>query len=216
MQPKDMPHFQDLLLQYSQETDADERKRLENTLWEEYGTENTVLVLDMSGFSLLTRKYGIVHYLSMVRRMQLTVEPIIKSYEGWVIKFEADNCFAVLPDPLAAVRAAISMQLAFNATNLLTAEELDIHISVGIDYGKILIINNQDCFGDAVNRACKMGEDIGTAGDILITREAMELISDKAEIKGTPIELSIAGTSMPAYSIEYRPEESTPPSENKA
>ena len=31
---------------------------------------------------LLTRKYGIVHYLSMVRRMQLTTEPIVKSYGG--------------------------------------------------------------------------------------------------------------------------------------
>jgi adenylate cyclase len=207
MRPKDMPHFQDLLLQYSQETNVEERRRLEDTLWKDYGTENTVLVLDMSGFSLLTRKYGIVHYLSMVRRMQLTVEPIVKSYEGRIIKFEADNCFAVLPDPLTAVRAAISMQHAFNATNLLTAEELDIHISVGIDYGKILIINNQDCFGDAVNRACKMGEDIGRAGDILITKEAMELIPMDAEIRGSPIELSIAGISMPAFSIEYRPDE---------
>jgi class 3 adenylate cyclase len=164
----------------------------------------------MSGFSLLTRKYGIVHYLSMVRRMQLTVEPIVKSYEGRIIKFEADNCFAVLPDPLTAVRAAISMQLAFNATNLLTAEELDIHISVGIDFGKILIISDHDCFGDAVNRACKMGEDIGNAGDILITKEAMELIPNNAEIRGTLIELSITGTSMPAYSIEYRPDENPP------
>src|SRR5688572_11413631 len=137
MQPKNRSHFQDLLLQYSQETSAEKRKKLADTIWEDYGLENTVLVLDMSGFSLLTRKYGIVHYLSMVRRMQLTVEPIIKSYDGRIIKFEADNCFAVLPNPLAATRAAVSLQLAFEATNLLTTEELDIHISVGIDYGKI-------------------------------------------------------------------------------
>jgi adenylate cyclase len=204
MQPKDLPHFQDLLLQYSQETDGEKRKKLENVIWEEYGLENTVLVLDMSGFSLLTRKYGIVHYLSMVRRMQLTVEPIIKSYEGRIIKFEADNCFAVLPDPLAAARAAVTLQLAFEAANLLTTDELDIHISVGIDYGKILIINNRDCFGDAVNRACKMGEDLGSAGDILITKEAMSLIPEDAEINGQPIELSIAGLNIPAFMIEYR------------
>ncbi len=51
-----------------------------NILWAEYGAEYAVFVLDMSGFSLLTRKYGIVHYLSMVRRMQLTTEPIVKTY----------------------------------------------------------------------------------------------------------------------------------------
>ena len=204
MPVKNRSYFQELLLQYSQETSGEKRKKLADTIWEDYGLENTVLVLDMSGFSLLTRKYGIVHYLSMVRRMQLTVEPIIKSYDGRIIKFEADNCFAVLPNPLAAARAAVSMQLAFEAANLLTTEELDIHISVGIDYGKILIINNEDCFGDAVNRACKMGEDLGAAGDILITKEAMSLIPQDAEINGRPIELSIAGLNIAAYVIDYR------------
>lgn len=204
MQLKDLPHFQDLLLQYSQKTELEERKKLEATIWQEYGIENTVLVLDMAGFSLLTRKYGIIHYLSMVRRMQLTVEPILKSYNGKIIKFEADNCFTVLPSPLEAVRAAITLQLAFEATNLLTTDELDIHISIGIDYGKILIINHEDCFGDAVNRACKMGEDIGNAGEIFISKEAMNLIPTDAEIKGNPIELSIAGINIPAYLIEYR------------
>ena len=85
------------------------------------------------------------------------------------MKFLADNCFALPPDSLAAVRAAITIQHALAASNILTAEELDIHVSIGIDYGKILIVNEDDIFGDAVNRACKMGEDIGTAGDILIT-----------------------------------------------
>ena len=63
-------HFQELLLNFSQAEDLEVRRRIENKLWEEYGTEKAVFVLDMSGFSLLTRKYGIVHYMSMVKRMQ--------------------------------------------------------------------------------------------------------------------------------------------------
>jgi adenylate cyclase len=197
--------FQELLLNYSQETSGKKRGELENAIWQEYGTENTVLVLDMSGFSLLTRKYGIVHYLSMIRRMQLTAEPIITGHGGGIIKFEADNCFAILPDPLSAARAAITMQHAFASANLLTMDELDIHVSIGIDYGKILIINGEDMFGDAVNRACKLGEDIGDAGEILITKKAMDLIPKEADIQGKLIELSIGGLSTPAYSIVYRP-----------
>ncbi len=196
--------FQELLLNYSQEIDPVKRKNLENMIWQKYGTENTVLALDMFGFSLLTRKYGIIHYLSMIRRMQLTVEPIITGHGGRVIKFEADNCFALLPDPLAATRAAITIQHALAASNILTAEELDIHVSIGIDYGNILIVNEDDIFGDAVNRACKMGEDIGAAGDILITKEAMELIPEEGAIQGKPIEVSIGGLSIPAFSIVYR------------
>ena len=196
--------FQELLLNYSQETNPQGRKKLEDIIWENYGTENTVLALDMFGFSLLTRKYGIVHYLSMIRRMQLTVEPIINGHGGRVIKFEADNCFALLPNPLSAARAAITIQHALAASNLLTADELDIQVSIGIDYGKMLIVNGEDIFGDAVNRACKLGEDIGTAGEILITKEAMNLIPEEGAIQGKPIEVSIGGLSTPAFSIIYR------------
>lgn len=204
MLPND-ENFQELLLKYSQETNLVERKKLEDTIWRSYGTENTVLVLDMFGFSLLTRKYGIIHYLSMIRRMQMTVEPIVAGYGGKLIKFEADNCFALLPDPLSAVRAATTIQHALAATNLLTADELDIHVSIGIDYGKILIVNNKDIFGDAVNRACKLGEDIGAAGEVLVTREAMELIPAEAEIQGKPIEVSIGGLSIPSFIIIHKP-----------
>lgn len=206
-----MPHdpsekFQDSLLKFSQSEQADEHKRIESELCRDYGAEYAVFVLDMSGFSLLTRKYGIVHYLSMVRRMQLTTEPIVKSFGGSMIKYEADNCFAVFPDPLSAVNAAIAMQHGFASSNLLTPDDLDIHIAVGIDFGKILVVGHKDCFGDPVNRASKMGEDIAAAGEILITKEAMDRIPPEAGITAREMNISISGIQIPAYAITYRRE----------
>jgi adenylate cyclase len=206
MTTKISKRFQDTLLKYSQDEKPAARQKLEAELWKEYGSEYAVFVLDMSGFSLLTRKYGIVHYLSMVRRMQLTTKPIVKSYGGTMIKYEADNCFAVFPDPLSAVSAAIAMQHAFMAANILTSDELDIHIACGIDYGRILIIGHEDCFGDPVNRASKMGEDLAAAGEILVTKEAMDKIPPAAGIKSHEISVSISGISIPAYMINYRNE----------
>jgi len=198
--------FQELLLNFSQSEEIEARKEIEEALWADYGAEYAVFVLDMSGFSMLTRKHGIVHYLSMVRRMQLTTEPIVKSYGGIMIKYEADNCFAVFPDPLSAVNAAIAMQHAFTAENLLTADDLDIHISCGIDYGKILIIGHEDCFGEPVNRASKIGEDLAAAGEIFVTKEAMQMIPSEAGIKSHEMNVSISGIMIPAYIIEYRKE----------
>jgi len=199
--------FQEHLLFYAQTESTEERHNIEAILWREYGAEYAVFVLDMSGFSMLTRKYGIVHYLSMVRRMQLTTEPIVKSYGGFMIKYEADNCFAVFPDPLSAVNAAIAMQHAFRAANLLTSDDLDIHIACGIDFGKILIIGHEDCFGDPVNRASKIGEDLAAAGEILITKDAMQMIPEEAGIKAHEMSVSISGITIPAYMIAYRNEE---------
>ena len=198
--------FQDMLLEFSQEEKPPSRQRLEKRLWKEFGSEYAVFVLDMSGFSLLTRKYGIVHYLSMVRRMQLTTKPIVKSFGGSMIKYEADNCFAIFPEPLSAVNAAIAMQHASDAANLLTSDDLDIHIACGIDYGKILIIGHEDCFGDPVNRASKMGEDVAAAGEILVTKEAMDMIPPEAGVKSRQISISISGISIPAFAIDYRME----------
>jgi adenylate cyclase len=206
MPPNPSKKFQDLLLNFSLSDQIEERRKIEESLWQDFGAEYAVFVLDMSGFSMLTRKYGIVHYLSMVRRMQLTTEPIVKSYGGSMIKYEADNCFAIFPDPLSAVSAAIAMQHAFTAANLLTSDDLDIHIAVGIDYGKILIIGHKDCFGDPVNRASKMGEDLAAAGEILITKEGMEMIPPEAGIKAREMSVSISGIVIPAYAIEYRAE----------
>ena len=207
MAPKPSTKFQTLLLKFSQAEEMEARKKIENVLWKEFGTEHAVFILDMSGFSMLTRKYGVVHYLSMVKRMQLTTEPIVKSYGAEMLKYEADNCFAVFPEPLSAVNAAIAMQHAFSAENLLTSEDLDIHISCGIDYGKILIVGREDCFGDPVNRASKMGEDLAVAGEILVTKEAMQMIPATAGIKAREMNVSISGITIPAYRIEYRKQE---------
>jgi class 3 adenylate cyclase len=196
--------FQDLLLNFSQAEDPALRTKIEKSLWETYGEEQAVFVLDMSGFSRLTRKYGIIHYLSMVRRMQLTTGPIVQSFDGFMIKYDADNCFALFPTPLNAINAAIAMQHAFDAANLLTSDDLDIRVACGIDYGKILVVGNDDCFGDAVNRASKLGEDVAEAGDILVTKEAMALVPAEAGVKAREINISVSGINIPAYFVEYR------------
>ncbi len=198
--------FQDLLLRYSKEITEAGRHEIEEDIWNTYGTELVVFVLDMSGFSLFTRKYGIIHYLSMVRRMQLTTEPIIRSYKGHLLKFEADNCFAVFPDTLSAVHAAVAMQHSFRSSNLLTSAEFDISVSCGIDYGRILMVGAEDCFGDAVNRACKLGEDVASAGEILVTKDAMDMIENPGEFKLREVHISVSGIDIPAYAIEYQSE----------
>jgi class 3 adenylate cyclase len=193
--------FQELLLRYSQEPDAGARKCLEDDLWQRYGAERAVLVLDMSGFSQLTHRYGVIHYLSMVRRMQLTAGPIVRDFGGMPVKFEADNAFAMFPDVLAAVRAALALNRAFDAANFDTPPELDIKISCGIDYGRILVIEGRDFFGDPVNHACKLGEDLARPGEILVTREAMDRLGQSAEFESAPVRFSISGIGIEACSV---------------
>ena len=193
--------FQDLLLRHSQEAAADRRQAIEEVLWRDFGAERAVLVLDMSGFSELCERHGIVHYLSMVRRMQATAEPIIGKYDGALVKFEADNCYATFPTVDGALRAALELNSAFHAANEATPDELDIRVSCGIDFGQILVLHGRDFYGHAVNRACKLGEDVAIAGEILITAEA-------AAKQGSPhngatrVQLGVSGIRIDAWSVK--------------
>ena len=195
--------FAKLLLKYAENTTEGGRKNVEQQLWRRFGAHKAVFVMDMSGFSRLTQKYGIVHYLSMVHRMQLVTQPIIEQHAGQVVKFEADNCFAAFENPHNAVRAAIALNIAFSSMNIFTPDELDIRVSIGIDDGDVLMIGGPDYFGNPVNGASKLGEDIAAPGEILISDRAFQQIPTEAGIKGKPVNFLISGIELNALSILY-------------
>lgn len=177
--------------------EAHRRNEIEADIWRSYGRELAVLVLDMSGFSLLTQRHGIVYYLAMVRRMQRTVAPIVSAHGGEVVKFEADDCFAVFGHPQHAVQAA----LAIHETLAADPHPDMIRVSIGIDYGKVLMVDNQDVFGNAVNRASKLGEDIAEAGETLVTREAFDTLPPALGITGKTTPMTISGIAMDVISL---------------
>jgi class 3 adenylate cyclase len=195
--------FEQLLLKYAKCTDEIEQEKIQQQLWQRFGFHKTVFVMDMSGFSQMTQKYGIVHYLSMVRRMQVVTQPIVEQHGGQVIKFEADNCFAAFDNPYDAVRTAIALNITFSSMNLFTDDKFDIRVSIGIDDGDVLMIGGPDYFGSPVNSACKLGEDVAAPGEILISEHAFGQIPAEACIKGEPVNFSISGVELNAYSIIY-------------
>jgi adenylate cyclase len=197
-----------LLLSYSETESTEQRAQIEAEIWERFGTERSVLIWDMSGFSLLTRRHGIIHYLSMVRRMQEVTRPIVSAHKGVMVKFEADNGFAVFPDPQCAILAALEMNTAFKQENTRHAEEFDIRISCGIDHGRILLVEGRDFFGDAVNIACKLGEDLAGPGEILVTQSAIKDMPESNAFTTQPIQLTISGIDLEASSIERKAEDS--------
>jgi adenylate cyclase len=196
-------HFDQLLLNYSMASTEEERKRIEDNLWHDFGHRKLVFVLDMSGFSLLTRKYGVVHYLSLVKRMQRTTLPIIEKHNGTIVKFEADNCYAMFDEILPAVQASIELNAAFDIMNEYSEDPFDIRISVGMDYGDVLLIGGSDYFGDTVNRACKLGEDVAGPGEIILTEAAFEQLPREAGFHGELLELSIAGLQQKVFNLNF-------------
>ena len=52
-----------------------------------------------------------------------------------------------------------------------------MYISIGIDYGRLLLIGEVEFFGDPVNTASKLGEDLAARSEILLTQRAMDQVT---------------------------------------
>jgi class 3 adenylate cyclase len=195
--------FERLLLAYAEEQDRSERDRIQAQLWQQYGATRAVLVMDLSYFSALTEKFGIVYNLAIIRRMQRIARPIIEHCGGTVVKFEADNCFAMFGDVLSAIQAALSINKALQELNSQFQEQFEIHVGIGIDYGEVLLTGGPDFFGPTVNHASKLGEDMAGPGEILVTRAAFDQLPEKSNIPAEPVVRSISGLSFSTLSIKY-------------
>jgi class 3 adenylate cyclase len=195
--------FEEYLAEYAHENDGSKRKQIEDRVWKEFGSTLAILVMDLSRFSTLTERYGIIHNLAMVRRMQLAARPVIEAAGGTVVKFEADNGFAMFNHVLPAIKAAIAVNTAFQELNAGAQDEFKISVGIGIDYGEVLLIGRSDYFGMTVNRASKLGEDVAAADEILISEAALNQLPSDSGIRAEPLRLSISGLSLNAFIIKY-------------
>lgn len=141
--------------------DGEEKMALEAMLWSIFGVDACVLALDMTGFSRTVHAEGIVSYLARIRRMQQVSAPIVVNAGGEVVKYTADNLMAVFVSVEQALQAAAGIRQAC----LALPEPLEV--SIGLDHGRFLYIPHTDCFGDPVNIAFKLAEDIAGNGEIL-------------------------------------------------
>ncbi|HMF39403.1 MAG TPA: adenylate/guanylate cyclase domain-containing protein [Polyangia bacterium] len=170
---------------------------IDGEIWRRFGRTRAILVLDMCGFSRLTMRYGITHFLAMIRRLVTIVRPIIAQAGGHVVKTEADNVFATFDDVPAALAAARAIHRSLDAANTFLPEDWDLHAGIGIGYGPLLLIGGDDLFGSEMNMASKLGEDVASRGDILLSEAARARIEDDAPV--TEISVQLSGLALRAF-----------------
>jgi class 3 adenylate cyclase len=163
-----------------------------------------MLVLDMSGFSRLTHRYGITHFLAMIERMQQLVLPVVSTprHAGRLLKLVADNVYAVFPDAPLAVDAAREVQRKLAAANQVLPADWDLHACIGIGYGDVLAVGDDEIYGHEMNLASKLGEDLGCGGEILLT-EAAHARLPVHERTTERLEATISNLTIPYHRLNY-------------
>jgi adenylate cyclase len=174
-------------------------KMIDAKITKTFEKEKTIFILDMSGFSKAVQRYGIIHYLSMIRRMRRFVGPAVAKNKGIVVKFEADNCFAVFENPDHALAAALDIHHDLGVANIVTADESDVVVSIGIGHGKILLACD-DMYGNELNLAAKLGEDVAEKNEILLTDAAKKKLKNK-KVRFQQLPITVSGVTMKVHKV---------------
>ncbi|HSM29643.1 MAG TPA: adenylate/guanylate cyclase domain-containing protein [Woeseiaceae bacterium] len=166
--------FDSLIAAFAELRDAGEIELARQHLWERFGTEGAVFISDMASFSSTSRKIGVCHFLKLIHRARQIIAPLIAKNNGLLLKCDADNCYAFFENTDDAIRASFDINAELFRHNDEFNLTEQIYLSVGIDYGRVLLIGDIDFFGDPVNTASKLGEDLAIKAETLVTRRALE------------------------------------------
>lgn len=115
---------------------------------------NTLLFADVSGSTRLFELRGDVEARRLIALVLDTLSDITRRHDGRVIKTIGDEIMCAFPGPRDGLDAALAMQRRMASDARFTSENLAIR--VGLHHGDVLLEDDGDVFGDAVNTAARM------------------------------------------------------------
>jgi class 3 adenylate cyclase len=178
---------------------------IDRRVWDLFGETWAVMFTDLSGFSRQVEAFGILHFLQVIHEHARALEPVLAAHDGILVKTEADSMMVLFRRPASAVRCAVAMQHALDALNVGRAPETQVLLCVGIGYGPLLRIGDEDVYGAQVNAASKLGEDTAKAKEVLVTRAVVDALREApdADWSFEPLAEPVAG-SAENFRLRYR------------
>jgi adenylate cyclase len=144
-------------------------EEMDRRIWDLFGEEWAVVFTDLAGFSRNVEEFGILHFLQVIHEHHKLLMPIIEAHDGLVVKFEGDSMMLLFRRASGALACSIAMQKACAMANVQRKPEEQLLLCVGIGFGQLLRVGDDDVWGRELNAASKLGEDTARAGEILIT-----------------------------------------------
>ena len=159
------------------------------------------MMCDSSGFTRRTHEYGILHFLAVMTDVYDRVEPIVARHRGTVISRGADNLLAVFDAPAHGVDAAIAMQRMLTKFNAGKKDRDQFQLCMGFHHGKVLHLKDS-IFGDKVNIASKIGEDLASAEEILVTGEVAKKLPPRIK-RSYARSVELGGKNFELHRVKY-------------
>jgi adenylate cyclase len=196
----DRTELQPLLKEYNEHPDS--RPRVLEEVEAKFRRNVGVLVLDACGFSRTVQGRGIVHFLALLERIERLVRPCVDEQNGRILRREADNLYAVFDTADHALLAARLIRRDVRAANEALAKDDEVGVSIGVGYGELLLVGPDDAWGDEMNLASKLGEDLAECDEILITSAVREALTTHDDVSLSEREYAVSGITLSAFRVD--------------
>ena len=173
---------------------------IDRRIWDLFGEEWCVMFTDLSGFSRGVAEFGIIHFLQMIYEAERILVPVVEAHDGILLKVEGDSFFVIYRNVDKAIAASIEMQRTTRRYNEGRDPVEHVLLGVGLGFGEMLRIGDDDVFGNEVNSACILGETFAKPYEILITQAVRDACGETHAFE--PIEPVPPGANG-AYRVAY-------------
>lgn len=176
---------------------------IDQEIIQKFEKECTIMVSDLSSFSKLTHEQGIIHSLTLIAKAHEIAEPILRTLGGEVLRANPESLVVLFRKPMDAVMAARAVNRTFEEYNAGVSERDKLSISLGIGHGKVLKVGNR-AYGDQVNQAHRLGEDVTGKCEVRLTPEAYQGVKHLASLQFRESgQIQIGGLTVSSFELIF-------------
>jgi class 3 adenylate cyclase len=157
-----------------------EREKLDAVFQDKFTRVLTVVFTDLKGSTTIAETEGDLVSRMLIKHQNDILLPAIKENNGVFIKSIGDGTLSYFEQAQDAVRAAVRIQKGMDALNMAKKFKTTVLMRIGMHTGKC-IVEQSDIAGDVVNTASRF-ESAATPGDIYMSEDTYNALSDKSEI----------------------------------
>jgi class 3 adenylate cyclase/tetratricopeptide (TPR) repeat protein len=143
-----------------------------------------IMFTDIKGYTARTAAQSRNETSLLLEKHRHLVLPIVRAFDGRVIKGIGDAFLVAFPSSTAAVLCGMTIQDRLYKYNVQLPENEQIHLRVAINTGEVLNIKG-DVYGETVNVAARV-EGITPANEVYFT-EAVYLTMNKSEVTAVKV-----------------------------
>ncbi|MCZ6731688.1 MAG: adenylate/guanylate cyclase domain-containing protein [Gammaproteobacteria bacterium] len=138
-----------------------------------------ILYADVAGYSRLTGSDELGTHRRVMDALDFATESI-KSGGGTVLRYAGDAILAEFSSVVAAVNAAVTIQIELGKRNESVPEDNKVQIRIGVNLGEVLQ-DRGEIYGDGVNLAARL-ESAAQPGGICISSAVYDQVTGKVNV----------------------------------